>query len=185
MTDRADDILTLCNIRREDPELKIIEKINEEAFPSSERLSTEQMFAFVERTDASVFGIYHRKELAGFAMTVQNAECVYIFFLAIRREFRRQGLGKLAVEALFQEFSGRQVILDFEELDPLSENYPQRVRRKAFYLRCGFHETGRYTMLRGERFEVVCSGEKLDEYSFLALIKTIHSFLPEFPELLI
>ena len=35
------------------------------------------------------------------------------------------------------------------------ENNPQRIRRKNFYLWNGFHETGNYTMLRDERFEVV------------------------------
>jgi hypothetical protein len=82
-------------------------------------------------------------------------------------------------------FSDKQVVLDIEELDPFVENYAQRVRRKSFYLRSGFHETGRYTMFNGKRFEVLCNGGPLDTERFLDLVLLIHDLMPVYPGILL
>ena len=155
-------MLYIRELGKDDPAVEKIRRINEEAFPPSEFMPVEMMFDLTEELGGSVWGLYTEQELAGFAMTVRNDKCEYFFFLAIDRKLRNRGLGAEAVQAFFREFSGRQVILDFEEMDPEAENYPMRLRRKNFYLRCGFHETGRFTMFRGNRFEVVCNGGELE-----------------------
>ena len=82
-------------------------------------------------------------------------------------------------------FSHLQIILDFEIIDESAENLEQRIRRKNFYLRNGFHETGRFTLLNGYRFEVVCNKQELRADAFMELIRVIHQYRPEFPEVLI
>ncbi|MBQ6508814.1 MAG: GNAT family N-acetyltransferase [Flexilinea sp.] len=178
-------MIFLRKLEKDDPAFKTITRINEEAFPPSEFMPVAMMFELTEKLDGSVWGIYTEKELAGFAMTFRNEKCEYFFFLAIDRNLRNQGLGTEAVKAFFREFSGRQVILDFEEMDPEADNYPMRLRRKNFYLRCGFHETGHFTMFRGNRFEVVCNGGELETESFRDLITKIHAIHPEYPDILI
>lgn len=73
----------------------------------------------------------------------------------------------------------------FEEIDEKAENYAQRIRRKNFYLRNGFHKTGNYTLLWGNRFEVVCSAGKLRKDAFQDLLNVIYKYCPEFPNVLI
>ena len=73
----------------------------------------------------------------------------------------------------------------FEEIDPNAENYAQRIRRKNFYLRNGFHETGHYTLLQEERFEVVCSTGTLHTEAFKDLLVILHANRPEFSDMLI
>lgn len=178
-------MLYLREMKRDDPEVEKIGRINEEAFPPSEYMTLPEMFDTAEKIGGSVWGIFTENGLAGFAMTVRNDKCEYFFYLAIDRAYRNRGLGSEAVKAFFREFSGKQVILDFEELDPAADNYPARLRRKDFYLRSGFHETGRFTMFRGDRFEVVCNGGELDTESFRKLITRIHAVRPEYPDILI
>ena len=132
-----------------------------------------------------LYEIRYQQTLVGFIWAVSNERCVYIFFLAIAEQYRGRGYGTQAIDGLFRFYSDRQVVLDFEELDPASENYAQRVRRKNFYLRCGFHETGRYTLLGGERFEVVCNGGALDAEGFLDLVLLIHELMPVYPGILL
>lgn len=159
--------------------------INREAFPPLEYISLEELFSISEKGDGEVLGFYHEEELTGFAWTIRNARSAYIFFLAIDARYRGQGYGTQSVNALFRYYSEKQVVLDFEIPDPAAENYEQRIRRKAFYLRCGFHETGRFTMLRGERFEVVCNGGPLDTDSFSEIVKLIHERMPIFHDVLL
>lgn len=76
------------------------------------------------------------------------------------------------------------LILDFEKIDKSANNIAQRIRRKNFYQRNGFHKTGNYTMLRTERFEVVCNKGKLRKAALLDLLCAIHRHRPEFLDIL-
>lgn len=107
------------------------------------------------------------------------------FFLAIDRNARSKGYGGAALKALADAYPQLQIILDFEEIDENAENIDQRLRRKNFYLRNGFRKTGRYTLLRGNRFEVVCNSGALRVAPFRKLISVIHSRCPYFPDQLI
>lgn len=164
---------------------EIVSEINNEAFPPHEHIDLEAMFRMNEKSDAGVFGFYAGGGPVGFIWAITNAHCVYVFFLAIDAKYRGQGYGTQAIDSLFRFFSDKQVVLDIEELDPSAENYAQRVRRKSFYLRCGFHETGRYTMFNGKRFEALCNGGPLDTEGFLDVVLLIHELMPVYPGILL
>lgn len=167
------------------PERAILDSINREAFPPCEYMPMEEIFAFAEKTNSHVLGIYDRQQLVGFILFVKNKECGYIFFLAIEKSARSKGYGGAALEALAATYPDLQIILDFEEIEEKAENFSQRIRRKQFYLRNGFCETGRYTLLRGNRFEVVCNHGPLRVEPFRELISLIHTYCPDFPDKLL
>lgn len=91
----------------------------------------------------------------------------------------------IRVQKMMETYPELQLVLDFEVIDENAENNAQRVRRKNFYLRNGFHETGNYTMLRDERFEVVCNGGELRKAALKDLLRVLHEHRPEFPDVLI
>lgn len=161
------------------------EQINNEAFPLSERMSFDEIFAFASVTNTDVLGIYDDEKPVGFTVLLKNRECGYIYFLAIDSRMRSKGYGRAAMQKLLETYSELQLILDFEVIDENAENNVQRIRRKNFYLRNGFHETGNYTMLRDDRFEVVCSGGDLRKAALKDLLHIIHAQRPEFPDVLI
>lgn len=168
-----------CNDR------KYFEQINDEAFPPSEHMSMDEIFAFQADTNTDILGIYDNDTPVGFAVILKNDECGYVYFIAIDKKKRSKGYGKAAMEKIISDYPCLQIVLDFEEIDESAENNAQRIRRKNFYLQNGFHETGRYTLLSENRFEVVCSGEKLRENAFKDLLNILHAHRPEFPNVLI
>lgn len=177
--------LKLVRLERNCKDRAYFEAVNQEAFPDIERMSMNEIFTFAANTDGEVLGIYDGETPVGFTLFVKNDTCGYVFFFAIDGKLRSKGYGSAALRKLFERYQRLQIVLDFEELDPKAENYEQRVRRKQFYLRNGFYETGNYTFLRGERFEVVCNREVLNKEKFLELIHVIHANCPEFPALLV
>ncbi len=164
---------------------QVFEQINKEAFPLSERMSMDEIFSFAANTDTDVLGIYDVDTPVGFTVILKNKKCGYVYYLAIDKRVRSKGYGGAALEKLFETYPWLQIILDFEEIDANAENSAQRLRRKEFYLRNGFHETGCFTMLNGARFEVVCSGGELRKDAFKDLLNVIHAHRPEFPNVLI
>lgn len=177
--------LELIRLSPDCKDRKYFEQINNEAFPLSERMSFDEIFDFASDTDTDVLGIYDNENPIGFAVLLKNAKCGYVYFIAIDSRIRSKGYGSAAIKKLMKLYSKLQLILDFEVIDENAENNEQRVRRKNFYLRNGFHETGNYTMLRNERYEVVCNGGELCKAALKDLLFILHKHRPEFPDVLI
>lgn len=177
--------LEFVSLTSDSKDRKYFERVNEEAFPVSERMHFDEIFEFASDTDTDILGIYDDKTPVGFAVLLKNSECGYLYFIAVDNHLRSKGYGSAAIKKLLEIYPKLQIVLDFEVLDGNAENNGQRVRRKNFYLRNGFHETGRYTMLREDRFEVVCSGGELRREAFKDLLHIIHEHRPEFPDVLI
>ena len=177
--------LQLIKLQPDGAQTQYFEQINGEAFPPNERMSLEEMFAFTLRADAEVLGIYDAKTPVGFMFLVKDSECAYLYFLAIAKQFRSKGYGGKALQALTERYAPVQIALDFEVVDESAGNYEQRIKRKAFYLRHGFCETGRYTLLNGERFEVVCNAGELRAQALTRIIGVIHAYLPQFSDRLL
>ena len=164
---------------------KYFEKVNNEAFPFWERMSMDEIFEFAADTNTDVLGIYDNTEPIGFSVIMKNDECCYLYYIAIDKRLRSKGYGTATLKKIVETYSQLQIILDFEEIDENVENYEQRNRRKNFYLRNGFHETGNYTLLKEERFEVVCNKGLLRKEAFKELLVIIHAHRPEFPDVII
>lgn len=177
--------LELIKLKENNKDRKYFEQLNDEAFPPSEWMSFDDIYDFASETDTDVLGIYDGGNPVGYAVVLKNSECGYIYFLAIDRRVRSMGYGSAAIKKMMQIYPGLQLVLDFEVIDEKEENNGQRVRRKNFYLRNGFHETGNYTMLREDRFEVVCSGGELRKDALEDLLHILHEHRPELPDILI
>lgn len=168
-----------------DADVPLFDRINNEAFPPSERMSMAEIFELGSKTDTDVLGIYDSNQPVGFTVVMKNEVCGYVFFYAIDERFRSKGYGSAAIKRLVEEYNGLQLILDFESIDENTDNFEQRKRRKQFYLKNGFRVTGRYTKLSGEMFEVVYgSGEEFEVQAFERLLEIIHSNIPEFSNIL-
>lgn len=174
--------LRLIPITPDCPHRTEFEQINNEAFPPSERMGMEEMFSFTAHTDSHLLGIYDDRAPIGFILLLQNTDCAYLYYLAIHPALRSKGYGGAALQLLQATYSSLQIILDFEEIDETAPNNAQRMRRKEFYLRNGFHETGTCTLLGDTRFEVVCNQGALCKESFGELLRILHAHRGEFSD---
>lgn len=177
--------LELIRLNADSKDRKYFERINDEAFPLSERMSFDEIFDFASDTDTDVLGIYDAGNPVGFAVVLKNEECGYVYFIAIDSYIRSKGYGGAAMKKMMEVYSKLQLVLDFEVIDENAENNEQRIRRKNFYLKNGFHETGNYTMLGDDHFEVICNGGELHKEALKDLLRILHEHRPEFPDVLL
>lgn len=145
-------------------ELPILEEINEEAIPESERCALKDMLA----TGAEVFCIDAAGEPVGFMAVRSRKNIVYLAYLAVRADLRSGGIGGGALRELIRQNPDRQVIAEYEMPDEHCGNNAMRLRRKQFYLRNGFYETGWHTCYDGTEFEIGCSRPDFDAEGFKA-----------------
>ena len=64
-------------------------------------------------------------------------------------------------------------MVDFEMLDDTADNRRQREKRREFYLRNGYRETGLFLSYLGVDYEVFCMDDDFDPEVFKAMMRTI------------
>ena len=133
-------------------------RLNMDAFPDEERLDTELLAQLSEQGRLELLGIYDNGNYIGFTVIFHSERSVYVFFLAIDPDWRSHGYGAAVLDELRKRYAGRQLVLDIEALDSAAPNYEQRLRRKNFYLRNGFRESGCFFKYCGMCFEVLYDG---------------------------
>ena len=162
------------------PEVDIITKLNFEAFPINEHTETDFIYDFNNKA-FDLLGIYpdeNPDDFAGYFLCIKNDKTVYISYFAILPEKRNLGIGTRALADLKEYYKGRQIVLYFESIFEECENIEQRKRRRAFYLRNGFYETGWFITVNDVNFEIVGSQENFDKESYQQILDLIHAEIP-------
>ena len=111
-------------------------------------------FDFFALTDGDAF--------VGFMVVQTHKDLAYLFFLAIDPSCRAKGYGSRAVETLRALYPGKTQVVDFEMLDSEAPNNEQRIKRRQFYLRNGYKETGLFLSYLGVDYEVFAWGRILN-----------------------
>ena len=158
--------LELRALRRGSADQEILEEINREAIPEEERNSLEDLFATGTDGNLEILGISAEDEPAGFLVVRKHGRIRYLAYLAVRRDLRSRGIGSRALQALLGRDPEYSTVVEFEAPNPDCAGNDLRIRRKNFYLRNGFSETGWYTFYDGTEFEIGCSGRAFDEKEF-------------------
>ncbi len=83
------------------------------------------------------------------------------------------GYGSRAIEALKVLYKGKKQVVDFEIPDKETLNNTQRLRRRQFYLKNGYKETGLFLSCKGANYEVFCISNDFDEEEFKDMMKEI------------
>jgi hypothetical protein len=69
--------------------------------------------------------------------------------------------------------SGKRIVLNIEELDEQSENYQQRVKRKAFYEKNGFNSSGYIVKEPDARHEMLIRGGSISKAEIEAMYQSL------------
>lgn len=144
-----------------------------EAFPPEEYLAPAELVKMAQSDCFDFLALLDGDVFVGF-MVVQTYEALaYLFFLAIDAESRSKGYGSRAIETLKAEYPDKTHTVDFEMLDDAAPNREQREKRRCFYLRNGYEETGLFLSYLGVNYEVFAMGDFFDADLFKAMMKTI------------
>ena len=83
---------------------------------------------------------------------------------------RSSGIGSKAFKAIVDHYGDTPFWFSYESPFEESDNAEQRERRRRFYLKNGFHETGWFTKMNGTEFIIACSKEEFDKDAFEAFV---------------
>lgn len=159
-----------------------VNQLAKEAFPPEEYLAPAQLVQMAKEDGFDFWALMDEGAFVGFMVVKLHDKMAYLFFLAIDPKRRGCGYGGRAIETLKALYPGHQQVVDFEMPDDVAPNQAQRQKRRAFYLRNGYRETGLFLSYLGVDYEVFCMDEAFDEERFRALMSTlkINGFAPRY-----
>lgn len=152
------------------------EKVNalaKEAFPPEEYIAPVRLAEMAKAEDFDFLALTDDGSFVGFMAVRTYRDLAYLFFLAIDASCRSKGYGSRAIETLKAAYPGKKQIVDFEMPDDAAGNRVQREKRREFYLRNGYRETGLFLSYLGVDYEVFCMEEDFDAEMFKAMMETI------------
>ena len=173
------------NTERISKESRFWQQINflaKEAFPPEEYLAPDQLVEMSKADNFDFFALTDGDTFIGFMVVQTHKNLAYLFFLAIGPSCRAKGYGSRAIETLRALYPDKTQVVDFEMLDSEAPNNEQRMKRRQFYLRNGYKETGLFLSYLGVDYEVFYMGDVFEPQEYKELMKEIRvdGFEPEY-----
>lgn len=161
-------------ITRHSPDYEEISHTLTEAFPEEQLIPIWQLRLLAKLRRGNKFTAYYDGEhFAGLSFTTENSEAVFVLYLAVNAKMRSKGYGSHILRQIMDQAGTRPVILDVEEENEQATNTQQRLRRKDFYRRHGFINTGYVLEEEGERFEILATSTSCDVGVYRQLLRLV------------
>ena len=129
----------IANDRKYLKELKVLYK---EAFPKEER----KPFTFIEKLRKEdkciIYTAVEDEKFVGLAIILKDENYALIDYLAVAPSMRCMGIGEKILNELKEIYSNKCLFLERETVLNSCDNPEQRNRRRKFYLRNGFSDSG-------------------------------------------
>ena len=114
-----------------------IKRLYKKAFPDDERAPLLLLALKSEKSGVDFWSLYADEKWFGFAYAITENDLTYLFYLAVSERKRGKGLGSKALQTLKMKYYGNRFFLALEQLDETAENYPERLKRRQFYINNG------------------------------------------------
>ena len=139
-----------------------VARIYREAFPKGERMPFPMMVAMAKLPQTQFWAAYEGETCIGLVYLALGPTLVFLMFLAVDRPFRSKGYGSAILREIGRCYPDRKVFVSIEPCDECSPDLTIRQKRKAFYLRNGYRETGHHIQLAGKWQELLLANGSFD-----------------------
>ncbi len=149
-----------------------IKRIYFEAFPKKERMPFPMMVAMSKLWNTQFFSYYDGDVPCGFIYLASIGKIVFVMFFAVDKALRSKGYGSAILKDIKNKYPEKKIIVSIEPYEKDAPDIELRTRRKDFYMRNGYKETGYMMKLNGVVQEIIISNGtfvKREFRSFFAL----------------
>jgi GNAT superfamily N-acetyltransferase len=135
-----------------------VKEIYFNSFPKNERMPFWLMLVMSKLWNTQFLAFCDGETVCGFAYMAVTRKLIFVMFLAVDEGIRSYGYGSRILDELRLRFPARKMIVSIERCDTEAVDIETRIRRKQFYMRNAFVETGYFLKLSGVEQEILVSG---------------------------
>lgn len=143
-----------------------VKNIYFESFPKTERMPFSMMVAMSKLWNTDFLSFFDDDKLCGFVYLAHNRKIVFVMFLAVDKTLRSKGYGSAILQEIQNRYPNKKIIISIEPCDNNAPDIDLRTRRKGFYMRNGYKETGHRMKLNGVVQEILISNGEFDKKQF-------------------
>ena len=165
--------LTVRQVHWKNRDYSEINALKNRAFPKIEQIPGWLLLLLALRKSVNYRAFYDSERFCGLLYTAETDKMVFVLFLAVNDKLRSRGYGSAILEWLKEQAAGKTVCLNIEDPYTEAENREQRLKRLAFYVRNGFHETGWEHEDKKEGYLILSSKEPFLQEEYLETMKIL------------
>lgn len=124
------------------------------------------MVAMSKLWNTDFLSFYDSDVLCGFVYLAHNSKIVFVMFFAVDEKLRSKGYGSNILQAIQKKYPNKKIIISIEPCDETASDIKTRRRRKDFYLRNGYKETGYKIKLAGVVQEIIIANGEFNKAQF-------------------
>ena len=144
-----------------------IKRIYFDAFSKNERMPFFMMILMSKLWNTQFLSFYDGDIPCGFIYFAVNRKMVFIMFLAVDESLRAKGYGSAILKEIKNRYPDKKIMVSIEPCDDSAPDIEVRKRRKAFYRKNGYGETGYMIKLSGVVQEIMITNGDFDKKEFL------------------
>ena len=80
--------------------------------------------------------------MCGFVYLAHNRKIVFVMFFAVDKLLRSKGYGSAILQNIQSKYPEKKIIISIEPCDEVAPDIELRTRRRDFYMRNRYQETG-------------------------------------------
>lgn len=145
---------------------KNIKELYLSSFPKEERMPFIMMLLMSCLWNTEFLAFYDEDKLCGIIYLAVLRKQTFIMFFAVDEKLRSHGYGSRILDEVEKLYPKNQLIVSIEPCFENVENIEQKLRRKKFYLRNGYVETGYFMKLAGQKQEILIKNGMFDKRQF-------------------
>lgn len=145
---------------------KKIKELYLSSFPKEERMPFIMMLLLSCLWNTEFLAFYDEDKLCGIIYLAVLRKQTFIMFFAVDEKLRSHGYGSRILDEVEKLYPKNKLIVSIEPCFENAENIEQKLRRKKFYLRNGYVETGYFMKLAGQKQEILIKNGMFDKHQF-------------------
>jgi len=147
---------------------KDVKAVYLDSFPPNERMPFWMMVAMSKLWNTRFLSFYDNDKLCGFIYFAVQFRQIFVMFFAVNKELRSKGYGSEILNELQRLYPTKTVTVSIEHSK--TDKTGEQERRKRFYLKNGFKETGYLIRMRGVEQEILVRNGEFSKAKFRAFL---------------
>lgn len=154
--------IELKRLDKKSNDYKKVKRLYSSAFPANEKAPFWLLMNKSKKNNVDFWSAYSNEKWIGLAYVLSYKEISYVFYLAISEAERGNGFGSGILSALKEKYKGQNLFLAIEEIDEKADNYDERIKRKQFYEKNGFHDLNLKLREATVVYDLLGTGDKIN-----------------------
>jgi len=158
-------------VSRKNKDFKKVKELLVTSFPK-EQLSPFWLLLLTSKTkEIDFLSFYHEDVLCGFTYITTVDNIIFVVYLAVCHDMWSKGYGSAILAEIQSMHQDKKVILYIDRCDEKAADYETCLKRKKFYEKNGYKETGYLVETRKIIQEILVKNGEFDEEEFVQFFK--------------